>query len=184
MSGGYRIRRWGTAIAVVLVLVSAGCMTTPQPTATLTDTSSTPLSGDSDAKIVAYYPGDNGTHVNETVATGASFKTVGSVGESRAGTYFVPVTMNETAAESFAAVMVEEGYAKGTNCEFEGYGNVSGRCLLTVHDGSVLYSAGVAPSLGESFRSGDFVADPAFRLTTQNESSARALQRDLERAGT
>jgi preprotein translocase subunit SecD len=181
-------RRWLLPIGVVLLLGLAGCVTTPAPTPTdttpggMTPAEATPADIHSDARIVAYYPSESGTYVNETVATGASFVEVGAVERGPGGQYFVPATLNESAAETFAATMVEHGYANGTHCSFTSYANVSGRCLLTVDDGDVLYSAGIAPSLGESFANGDFVADPRFRLTVQSETAGERLRCDLEAA--
>jgi preprotein translocase subunit SecD len=97
-------------------------------------------------------------------------------------TAVVPVTVRGGQAETYARTMVDAGYGGGSSCAFRDYGNVSGRCLLTVLDGEVVYSAGVQPGLGRSFRNGDFVRDPRFRMTTRNQSEAQALAINL-RAG-
>ncbi len=84
-------------------------------------------------------------------------------------------------AEAFQQDMVETGIASsgGTDCGWPG-GN--GPCLLTVVDGKVVYSAGMAPRLADSMRSGEWAKDPGFVLQTTNITEARELAVHL-RAG-
>jgi preprotein translocase subunit SecD len=133
-------------------------------------------------RVVAYYPNENGTYVNETALEQGDFSRIGASQQAQNGDYFVPVTVSDAQAETFANRMVETGYGSGTACQFQRYGEASGRCLLTVLDGEVVYSAGVEPGLGQSFRNGDFTNDPAFRMTTRNQSEAQDLSLSL-RAG-
>jgi len=84
-------------------------------------------------------------------------------------------------ADAFQQDMVETGIASsgGSDCGWPG-GN--GPCLLTVVDDEVVYSAGMAPRLADSMRSGEWSKDPGFVLQTGNLSEARDLAINL-RAG-
>lgn len=138
-------------------------------TATATDTNG---SADTPVAVKAQVPTDDGGTRNVTVLTAADVASVGSVDVSRSGQPFVTVTLTASGAEAFASDLERLGFADrdGTRCA-----DGSGRCLHTVVDGEVVYSAGVSPGLAETFRSGEFVADPRFRFVTANESSARDL---------
>jgi len=60
--------------------------------------------------------------------------------------------------------------------------NASGYCLYTVQDGRVVYAASMSLGLAEEMRSGNFVDDPTFVMTTTNMSDAQQLSVNL-RAG-
>ena len=56
--------------------------------------------------------------------------------------------------------------------------------LYETGDGEVVHSAGLTSNLGATIRNGDFVEDPRFIVTTENESQAEALRAAFGANGT
>ncbi|MFC7167469.1 preprotein translocase subunit SecD [Halospeciosus flavus] len=135
-------------------------------------------------KMQAYYPTGNGTQARDTILTQGDFARIGSPTTTREGTPYVPVTLTDPAAERFANKLQQYGFTteEGTNDCLQNWNETSQsqHCLLTVLDGEVVYSAGVAPGLANSIESGDFQENPAFRITATNMSAARELQINLQ----
>jgi preprotein translocase subunit SecD len=149
------------------------------------------LAGRGVVQLDAYYPNESGAYVNRTVLTRDQIRRVGLVefqqspSAANEGNWVVPVTVTDARAPGFADDMVEAGYDSGTTCRFEGYGSDAnrGRCLLTILDDEVVYSASVTPGLGESFRDGGgFLQEPQFFITAPDRSAAESLRLNL-RAG-
>jgi hypothetical protein len=167
--------KWQLAVIVLAVAsVTAGCadFSDPEPDVNISE---------SNAKVVAYYPNESGTYVNETVVTQDSIEKVGDVQEYRAqeGSYYVGLMLDEEAAKNFADTLVENGYERGTSCTFDGYANASGRCLLTIDDGAVLNAAGISRSFGKRLESGNFPEDRLLSLYFDNRTTARRVAADL-----
>jgi preprotein translocase subunit SecD len=95
----------------------------------------------------------------------------------------VPVTLTADAAPEFQEAMRRYGFAAEENASTCRFGQAPGHCLLTVRDGEVVYSAGVVGGQGglaQSFRSGDFVKNPAYQTSATNFSEAQQLRIDLQ----
>jgi hypothetical protein len=156
--------RVAVVAAVVLALagVGASVATTQSP----------------DASIVARYPADDGSMVEETVVSPADVATVREPVVSRTGDWQVPVTLTESGAESFTETMVDAGFTSEegiSNCPPKRERNDQGYCLLTVVDGEAIYAAAMGPQLAEDIRNGAFVENPRFVLLATNESRAEQL---------
>ncbi|QLD90824.1 hypothetical protein HWV07_17960 [Natronomonas salina] len=142
-------------------------------------------------ELWATVPTKDGTTA-ELVLTGDDVATVESVQKSQERAY-VPVELTEPGAESFQASMQEYGFtqADGVACDYdvdEPLGaNLQGmdadeRCLLTRVGDEVVYASGVSTGLAESFRTGEFAADPKLRLGAQTEGDAEKIEH-LTRSG-
>ena len=135
--------------------------------------------------IVASFPGGSGDGAEqreESVITQGDFARVGPVRSGGGQPPYVPVTLTDEAATRFTDAMTEYGFTdEGVgSCRWQDDREDPGYCLYTVVDGEVQYAAGVAPSLAEAFRNGEFSEDPRFRMTAVDAAAARALKRNLE----
>jgi preprotein translocase subunit SecD len=139
-------------------------------------------------RAVAYYPNETGTFVNETVLERKDFSSIGTAQQDRNGQWYVPVTVKPDAARDFVDAMQRGGLdSPPVNCRYDGrfsYTEVatveSNRCLMVVRDDRVVFAGGVQRDLANSFRTGDFVQNPSYRMTTQNQSEAQQLAVDLQ----
>jgi len=137
-------------------------------------------------EVRTYYP-VNGSYTNQTVIDQEMRRNF-SVGppnyDEQGGYHFVTITFEKGSADTrrFRNDMVEYGFASGgANCPPGPPGSFTDaappqRCLLTVFDGEVIYSAGVRPRLGEDWASGDWLDDPTFIMQTNSQEQARELQ--------
>jgi len=160
----------------------AAVTTTATPTATTPDENATI----SDGLVVLYETGD-GEVVREPVVAPDDVAAVGPVErDAETGTAYVEVTLTQGDAENFTDTMLTAGFGDGANCRYETTGAEEdpGECLLTVVNGEVVHSAGLTSDLGATIRNGDFVEDPRFVLTTENESQAEALRAAFGANGT
>jgi len=138
-------------------------------------------------RAVAYYP-RNGSYVNETVLEQGDFSSIGTAQQDRNGQWYVPVTVKPDAARDFVAAMERGGLdSPPVNCRYDGRFSYTGvaetensRCLMVVRDERVVFAGGVQRDLANSFRTGDFVQNPSYRMTTQNQSEAQQLAVDLQ----
>ncbi len=144
-----------------------------------------------EVEIVARYPvEENGTvkHVNETVLTSDDLTNNADPGsatnDQQTGETYVPVTLtNDETAEKYTRILTQRGFTnEGVSRCPRDWRNASGEtwCLLTVSDGDVVYSAGVAPGLANEINSGGFVDDPRFRMLTEQMGTAQRLQIHLQ----
>lgn len=141
-------------------------------------------------ETVALFPDpETGEYRTESLLDQTDYRT-GSA-QQEGGETFVPVTLDESAAEEFAAAMREFGFdaEQGTTCRYdldqsleENMDDDPGRCLMTVLDGEVVFAAGVHPNLSESFRTGAFETERSYRTTTGSFEEARELELNM-RAG-
>lgn len=138
-------------------------------------------------QIDIYYPttGENGTRTYETreaVLEQSDFQRIGTAtSDNRLGPH-VPVVLKQGAAERFANATIETGVTDGNSCTYDTNPESTDPCLLTKVDGKVVYSAGMAPSLGNSIESGEWLETTNFVLQTENRSEAASLALHL-RAG-
>ncbi|MFB6078983.1 MAG: preprotein translocase subunit SecD [Halarchaeum sp.] len=136
--------------------------------------------------VDAYHPVNDSAQVNDTVLTNEQLQAAQvSNPTTQQGFPVVPVTLTDDAARSFSQAMRDYGYTSEegiSNCQYPGGTPGSEYCLLTVRDGKVVYSAGVARGLANDFENGDFQKDPTFVLQTSSMSEARQVAVDL-RAG-
>jgi preprotein translocase subunit SecD len=110
-----------------------------------------------------------------------AFQSVGTVQQDQqTGEPVVPITLTDQAAGPFTQAMQRFGFDDPANrtCSYRRGGG--GHCLLTVRDGEVVYSAGVAPDLARQFASGEFVNRPQYQTSARNVSEAQSLQVDLQ----
>jgi preprotein translocase subunit SecD len=134
--------------------------------------------------ISAYYPAENGSgYETREVLQQDDFQSIGTATEGRGGA-FVPVTVEEAAAERFQRAVVETGVAQpgGTTCTYEQNPNGTEPCLLLVVNGEVVNAFGMSPGLAQSMRSGEWADAPTFELQTRNISEAQEIAINL-RAG-
>jgi len=159
-------------------------------------------------RIDIYYP-DSGTEsgygIEEAVLTQEDFENVGTASrDQRTDQPYVPVSVVNTdanpAAREFQEAAVEYDVAQqgGSQCTYdteaatvshpdeadspEEYPETQEPCLLLVVDGEVVNAFGMAPTLADSMRSGEWANDGGFRLTTTAFEEAQAVAIDL-RAG-
>jgi len=111
-----------------------------------------------------------------------AFEDIAPVTRDRNGRPLVPVTLTDDAATDLQEAMRRYGFADPDNASTCRFGQAPGHCLLTVHDGEVVHSAGVRQDLAQQFRNGEFARDPAYQISATNFSEARQLRIDL-RAG-
>lgn len=146
----------------------------------------TQASVDSSVELVATFPTQTEDGVEqrrETVLTEQHFTGVGSP-RTRSGATppFVTVTLTETGAETYTEAMQKYGFTSGEGieaCRAQSHPEDPGFCLQTVVDGETVYSAGMSPGLAEIIESGEFDADPRFRLIATNFSQAQELASNL-----
>lgn len=138
-----------------------------------------------EVRIDAYYfDEEEDKYVNRTgVLTQNDIRDVGTPrkGDSR-NPPNVPLNVEPQAAEDFQDDVVDTGIARvgGSSCQYEQAPQETQPCLLTVVDGDVVYSAGMAPSLAQSMRSGEWSTAPDFILQTGNFSEAQDLSVNLQ----
>jgi preprotein translocase subunit SecD len=122
-----------------------------------------------------------------TLLTNGDFVSVGTVQRPGTGSPApaVPVTVTDEAAANFSSGLVEFGFTgEGVaNCPTDAAradpANATGYCLFTVHDGDVVYAAGMSAGLADQIESGEWAADPQFVMTATNESEAQELRAHL-----
>jgi len=139
-----------------------------------------------EVNIDIYYDENNdGEYEQETVLTTEDFRTVGSAntGDEQQPPH-VPVVLTDDSAHGFQEKAVETGVASsgGSTCTYDTDKNNTEPCLLTVVDGEVVYSAGMAANLASSMSSGTWADDPNFILQTGSYEEAQNLAVNL-RAG-
>lgn len=136
--------------------------------------------------IDVYYDEENdGEYTQETVLTTDDFRTVGTANQGdETQPPHVPVVLTPESAHGFQDAAIRSGVASGggSNCTYDSSPESTQPCLLTVVDGEVVYSAGMAPSLASSMQSGTWADDPNFILQTSSYEEARNLAINL-RAG-
>jgi len=142
-------------------------------------------------RVDAYYQNDASNWTNRTVLRQGDFQRIGIAERTdRLGPH-VSVSVRSSKASEFQTDMAETGVAQRTStvCGWPGdpqfetqAGGARGPCLLTVVDGTVVYSAGMDRDLGTSMVEGTWASDPQFVLQTSNLSQARDLSINL-RAG-
>ncbi|WP_255150882.1 preprotein translocase subunit SecD [Halorarius halobius] len=137
--------------------------------------------------IVAGYPTEaGGNYTRTTVLEREDIAQVGSATEGQGERPpFVPVTLEQDSARSFAEDMRQYGFTSDSgveNCRWRQDEQDYGYCLFTVVDGQVVYASSMGSDLARIIESGEFPQDPAFRMITSNISEARELQINL-RAG-
>lgn len=134
--------------------------------------------------VVALYE-DDGELVREVAIAPADVASVGAVEtDTRTGDPYVPVTLTDRGAENFTETVLAAGFGDGATCRYEERPEDPGECLLTIADGEVVSSFGMAPELGRSVQSGAFAENPEFVLTADNESQAERIRAALSDAAT
>ncbi len=134
---------------------------------------------------IYYRDSETNEYTNRTTLTTDDFRNVGSAQQgSDTQSPHVPVTIEAGAAQQFQSDVVETGVASsgGSTCRYETDPENTEPCLLTVVDGEVVYSAGMAASLASSMQSGTWADDPSFILQTSDYGTAQNLAINL-RAG-
>jgi preprotein translocase subunit SecD len=138
-------------------------------------------------RIDIYYPTENNSYSTEqAVLTSSDFQRIGSPTETAQAGPHVPVTVTEEAATSFQESVVETGLSgggSGSRCSYETNPESSGACLLTVVDGEVVFSSGMAPSLGQSMESGQWAQERNFIIQTESLDEANELSLNLRAGG-
>jgi len=122
-----------------------------------------------------------------TLLDNDDFAAIGTAQQPRGGgtTPNVPVTLTDEAAANFSSALVEFGFTDEgiANCPTDAAradpANATGYCLFTVHDGNVVYAAGMSAELADVIGNGEFREDPRFVMTAENMSEARELQANL-----
>ncbi|WP_207591269.1 preprotein translocase subunit SecD [Halomontanus rarus] len=143
-------------------------------------------------EVVAHYPGENGTQVNETVLEQGDFGRVSPPEyNSERDSYEVPVTVvgggqeNGGPATEFQQRMNDLGFTtEGVGqCNY-GNPNAEGEsyCLLTVVNGEVVDSHSMGIDLANSMRAEQWDEDPRFTMGAQTQQEAQSLSINL-RAG-
>lgn len=165
------------ALVVVLAAVGTGVGSVAAGEVGTGDGRSVVEASDPAVRIVAVYP-TGGEYEREKMLDDSDFASVGSVKPSRGDGYYVPVTLTEATARNFSRRLQELGFTgQGMeNCRWEATPDDPGYCLLTVHEGDVVFSAGLAPGLANQMNEGQFVEDPTFRLIFENRSRAREVR--------
>ncbi len=134
---------------------------------------------------IYYQDEETNEYTNRTVLEQEDFRTIGTPNSGDDTTQpHVPVVLESDAAERFEDYTVETGVAQpgGSNCQFDTDRDNTEPCLLTVIDGDVVYSAGMAASLADDIRAGTWKDDPQFILQTGSFDEAQQLGINL-RAG-
>lgn len=139
-----------------------------------------------EVRIDIYHPTEDGEYETEVgVLEQDDFRSVGSpqAGADGQGPH-VPVSLTSTAADRFVNETVRTGVAQpgGSTCQYDVAPNQTQSCLLTVVDGEVVYSAGMAPSLADNIRVGSWNEEPSFILQTETLDESQELAVNL-RAG-
>ena len=142
-------------------------------------------------RLVARYPvQENGStqFENRTVLgprelTSNEVKVGVAATDDRTGQPYVPITLSNDLAQNFTDDLNEVGFTtEGIEAcprDWRNATHSSNYCLLTVTDDRVVHAAGVRANLAELIRTGAFVNEPTFRMTTQNISEAQGLQINL-----
>ena len=133
-------------------------------------------------QVVAHFPGNqsgNETQYRDVPLLAAEdFSSVGTAQTSRNDRPYVPVVLNDDAAQNFSNAMNGFGFTQEgvSSCYYSSQPNDAGHCLYTVVDGEVVYAASMGQDLARTIRSGNFVQTGNFRMLTENMSEARELQ--------
>ncbi len=122
-------------------------------------------------RIVVYHPvqqNNTTTYVNTTAITQEQFQSVGTARQNDAGGAFVQVAVREDAAPGVRQTFVDTGVARqgGSECRYESSPQSTEPCILVVRDGAVVSSFGMDGGLASTIRSGEWVNNPTFILTT------------------
>jgi len=132
-------------------------------------------------QTVALFP-DNGTYREVPLFTQQGLAGVQPIRQNEQGQPVVPVTLTDEAAQNFTNAMQNFGFLEPGNvgtCRYQTTPENPGYCLLTVVDGEVVYSAGIAPSLADSLRSDNFLRDPGYQTSATSQSEAQRLRLNL-----
>ncbi|WP_435100234.1 preprotein translocase subunit SecD [Halarchaeum sp. P4] len=144
------------------------------------------VSSRGNVRVVAYHPANASAQVNHTVLSNEQLQAAQiSDPQSQRGVPVVPITLTDSAAQSFANDMKRYGYTREpgvSNCQYPNGTPGNEYCLLNVRDGEVVYSAGMGQDLADSINNGDFMQTKTFVLQTTSMSQARQVAVDL-RAG-
>lgn len=125
---------------------------------------------------------DDGSYTQEVVLTQDDFRTIGTANaESERQPPHVPVVINSDVAEQFQDRAVETGLARsgGSMCQYEQNPESTQPCLLTVVDGEVVDSSGMASNLANSMVQGTWASDPSFIIQTSTYEEAQDLSINL-----
>lgn len=137
-------------------------------------------------RIDIYYPDENGYSTEEAVLSSSDFQRIGSPTQNPRTGPHVPVTVTDSAADSFQQQVVETGLSgggSGSRCAYEASPENTGACLLTVVDGEVVYSSGMAPNLAQQMESGAWAEDRNFIIQTDSLEEANELSLNLRAGG-
>lgn len=138
-------------------------------------------------EIWALYPTDNGTSETQSLLDQSDLADIGNAKQDDG--FYIPLRLDDESGQRFGDAMRQHGFAQsgGTQCEYnlnrsidENVADDPGRCLLTVLDGEVIFAAGIAPNLADSFRSGAFDERPRYRTTTTSYEDARDLEINMK----
>lgn len=134
-------------------------------------------------RIDIYHPTQNGYATEEAVLERDDFQSIGTAQRGERTGPHVPVVLSSDAAARFETATGETGFLpRGSNCAYDYAPNQSEACLLTLVDGEVVYSAGMAPSLARNIASGEWAQEGSFVLQTRDYEEASELTLHL-RAG-
>ena len=135
-------------------------------------------------RVDIYYRNDSGQYTTErAVLTQNDFQSVSTATQDDRRGPHVPVTIRPNSAEEFRQVAVDTGLAPGgSRCTYQENPQNTDPCLLLTVDGEVVNSFGMDPGLGASIRSGDWLRDSSFILTTTSYEEAQRVALNL-RAG-
>lgn len=138
-------------------------------------------------EIWAMYPTDNGSYETQSLLDQDDLADIGNARQDDG--FYVPLRLDDESGQRFGETMRQNGFAQsgGTQCDYnlnrsldENVNDDPGRCLLTVLDGDVIFAAGIAPNLADSFRSGAFDESPRYRTTTTSYEDARELEINMK----
>lgn len=134
-------------------------------------------------QIDIYYPVADGYDTREAVLDADDFQSIGTAQRGERTGPHVPVVLSQEAAARFESETRATGFLpRGSTCVYESAPNQTGPCLLTLVDGEVVYSAGMAPSLASNIDSGEWADEGSFILQTRDYEEASELTLHL-RAG-
>jgi preprotein translocase subunit SecD len=133
-------------------------------------------------RVYTFTPNASGGYTRNQVLTQENFDSIGNVQQRSENEYGVSVTVSDEAAPRFTEAMQEAGFTQATPCQYnrENPQQSSGRCLLATLNGEVVFDGGVNSGLAQQFRTGEFVNDPTFVMTTPTREQARDIELSLK----
>ncbi|WP_276273013.1 preprotein translocase subunit SecD [Haloarcula litorea] len=117
----------------------------------------------------------NGTWQHDQVISQGDFAGIGTAQETQGANpeAFVPVTLEQRAAEQFQQEMRRVGFADGSGVrcsasrgEHDTVESINSTCLVATLNGEPVFIGGIQPGLSQSFADGTFANDPSFRMST------------------